>query len=205
MKKPGHEPVEYNLRENDLQMLVAKRLKAAFSMDPGLLFYEVPIRGSRADILCVQPPMPYETVLRSGIHVFEVKMKADKDRWRLKAQLRNYETAVDYVWLVGVNKIVETENVRAGLLLFDTKRCGIEISREARSTNGTADVGIRQELLTMLAKDLKDKYVHVCDMARTNRKARTNRIMIQRKLPVEFYPPDEMKRINKKRKNQYLQ
>ncbi len=189
MKKPGREPMEYNLRENDLHLLVAKKLKAAFHITPNLLFYEVPIGGSRADILCVQPPMPYETVLRPGVHVFEVKMNGDKDSWRLKAQLRNYATAADYVWLVGVNKQVETENERAGLLLFDTKRCGIEISREALLNNGTTDVAMRQELLAGIALDLKKRYNHVCDMARTNHKARTKKIMMQLKLPVD---PDRL-------------
>jgi hypothetical protein len=175
---------ECDLRENDLHMLIGRQLKAFFQIRQNLLFFEVPVGESRADILCVQPPMPYKTVLPPGIHLFEVKMRKDKDQQRLKRQLRNYTNTVDYVWLIGVDKLPATDLEKTGVLLFDTRTCRIEVTKEARSNNPSIDVRMRQELLTRLAKDLKNKYDHVCEMARTNHKSKASRIMIQQKLSI---------------------
>ena len=173
-----------DLRENDLQMLIGRQLKAFFRIRQNLLFFEVPVGNSRADILCVQPPMPYETVLPPGIHLFEVKMRKDKDMRRLKRQIQSYTSIVDYVWLIGVNKVMEIEHENTGILLFNTSNCRIDVHKEARSNNTKIDMLLRQELLRRIAKDLKNKYDHVCEMARTNHRSKTNRIMIQQKLSI---------------------
>jgi hypothetical protein len=176
---------ECDLMENDLHMLIGRKLKAFFHIKQNLLFFEVAVGESRADILCVQPPMPYETVLPPGLHLFEVKMRNDKDRQRLKRQLCSYTNTVDYVWLVGVDKLLATDLEKTGVLLFDTRTCRITVTKEARSNNPSVDVCMRQELLKRLAKDLKNKYDHINEMARTNHRSKTNRIMIQQKLAPE--------------------
>jgi hypothetical protein len=175
---------ECDLQENDLHMLIGRQLKSFFRIRQNLLFFEVPVGESRADILCIQPPMPYETVLPAGIHLFEVKMRNDKDRRRLKKQIRDYAGIVDYVWLIGVNKVMEIEHEHTGILLFNTSNCRIAVQKEARSNNSRINVNLRQELLRRIAKDLKNKYDHVCEMARTNHRSKTNRIMIQQKLSI---------------------
>ena len=163
-------------------MFIGRQLKAFFHIRQNLLFFEVAVGESRADILCVQPPMPYETVLPAGIHIFEVKLRKDKDRQRLKRQLCNYSSTVDYVWVIGVDKVIETDLESAGVILFDAGRCRIRVVKEAQANNPLADIRNRQELLARLAKDLKNKYDHICEMARTNHRPKTNRIMIQQKL-----------------------
>ncbi|MFZ2455069.1 MAG: hypothetical protein WAX07_01145 [Candidatus Altiarchaeia archaeon] len=173
---------ECDLQENDLHMLIGKKLKTFFHIRQNLIFFEVPVGESRADILCVQPPMPYETVLPAGIHLFEVKMKKDKDRQRLERQLCNYTSIVDYVWLIGVDKPMDADPEKTGILVFDTGKCRISVAKEARSNNPDVDICMRQELLKRLAKDLKNKYDHVCEMARTNHRSKTSRVMIQQKL-----------------------
>ena len=173
-----------DLRENDIHMLIGRKLKAFFHIRQNLLFFEVPVGESRADILCVQPPMPYETVLPAGIHLFEVKMRKDKNRNRLKRQLCNYTGIADYVWLIGVDKLPSADLEKTGIILFDTRTCQVTVSKEAGSNGAAIDVRMRQELLKRLAKDLKNKYDHICEMARTNHRSKTNRIMIQQKLPI---------------------
>lgn len=163
-------------------MLIARQIKSFFHMTQNLIFFEIPICESRADLLYVQPPMPYETTLKPGIHLFEVKMPKDLDRQRLRRQLRSYTGIVDYVWLIGVDKVLESDPEQTGIISFNSDRCRITVIKNAKSNDPGLDVLLRQELLNRLAKDLRNKYDHVCDMARTNHRSKASRVMIQQKL-----------------------
>jgi len=125
---------ECDLRENDIHMLIGRKLKAFFHIRQNLLFFEVAVGETRAGILCVQPPMPYETVLPPGIHLFEVKMRKDKDRSRLKRQLRDDASTVDYVWLIGVDKVIEADLEPAGILCSTPENAGYWLSKRRDRT-----------------------------------------------------------------------
>lgn len=171
----------FNLKETDMYFLIGKALKATFGLPQNTLFFEVPIRGSRADILYVQTPNPYDGILGAGIHAFEVKMRWDNDRQRQEKQLRDYMETVDYVWLIGVNTILSSKYDNVGLLAFSTNGCKIETVRHARHNGKLISIPERQSLLTTVASELKNKYRRVEEMAWVNQ-TRESRIVSQEKL-----------------------
>jgi hypothetical protein len=171
----------FNLKETDMYFLIGKALKVAFGLPQNTLFFEVPVGGSRADIMYVQTPNAFDGPLQAGLHVFEVKMRWDADRQRLRKQLNDYMRAVDYVWVVSVNGIPESRCENAGELVFSTNGCWIEMIRPARHNRETIDLGLRQELLEGVASELRNKQRLVEEMAWVN-PAGENRVLVQEKL-----------------------
>ncbi|MFH1836377.1 MAG: hypothetical protein ABH851_09335 [Methanobacteriota archaeon] len=171
-----------HVKETELHYLVGKSLKTAFSLPQNTLFFEVPVAGSRADILYVQTPAPYETALNPGIHVFEVKMRWDNDKQRLSKQLSDYTSSADYVWVVGVNKIIEPGDENVGVLAFSTLSCKIRTVRPALAGR-RVNLGNRQEILENAAGKLLRKYKLISDMARVN-PVGERMLLVQEKLGV---------------------
>ena len=173
----------FNLKETDMYLLIGKALKAAFGLPQNTLFFEVPIGGSRADILYVQTPNPFDSILGAGIHVFEVKMRWDNDKRRQEKQLRDYMETADYVWLIGVNTILSSKYDNVGLVVFSTNGCTIDVIRPARHNGRLIQMAERQSLLTTVASELKNKYRLVEEMVWVNQVGE-NRILLQEKLPT---------------------
>jgi len=97
-------------------------------------------------------------------------------------QLADYSEAADYVWVVAVNGIPDTGCDAVGELVFSTNGCRIDVIRPAAHSGGRVDLRKRQELLSEIASELKNKYRHVEEMAWVNA-AGEARIMVQQKLP----------------------
>lgn len=172
-----------NLKETELHYLVGKALRVAFGMPQNILFFEVPVGNSRADILYVQSPESIETLLKPGVHVFEVKMRWDNDKQRLYKQLQDYITCSDYVWVVGVNHVLDVECENVGVLVYSTLSSRIRIVRPARRNDDCIDLSGRQGILSTVAHKLRKKYQQVEDMARVN-PVGENRTLVQQKLVV---------------------
>ena len=172
----------FNLKETDLYLLIGKALKSAFGLNQSALFFEVPVGDSRADIVYVQSPAPYETWLPAGLHIFEVKMRWDNGKRRLMKQLDDYLTAVDYVWVIGVNTVLEPGIDNVGVMVFSTNGCNIRVVQPAIHNADTLDIVLRQSLLSAVAEGLKRKYRLISEMAWVN-PAGENRILVQEKLP----------------------
>ena len=172
-----------NLKETEIHYLVGKSLKSAFGLGQNTLFFEIPVAESRADIVYVQTPEKYDTALAPGIHVFEVKMRWDNDKKRFGKQLSDYASSADYVWAVGVNKVLEPANQNVGVIAFSTLSCGVRVMRPAIKNTDTVRVSRRQHVLGDIAERLLRKYRRVSDMARVN-PVGERRILIQEKLGV---------------------
>lgn len=177
---PTH-TTSFNLKETDMYLLIGKALKSAFGLHQSALFFEVPVGESRGDILYVQTPAPYETGLAAGLHLFEVKMRWDNGRKRMTKQLSDYMEAVDYVWVVGVNTVLEPGHENVGVLVFSTNGCAIDVVKGALHNRGRIDLAKRQNLLADVADGLKRKYRMVTEMAWVN-PVGENRILVQKKL-----------------------
>jgi len=171
----------FNLKETDLYFLVGKALKSCFNLPQNTLFFEVPVGASRADIVYVQTPHPYETILPAGIHLFEVKMRWDNDHKRLKKQLDDYVRAVDYVWVVGVNKPIGLYYPTSGSMVFSTCGCRMSVIKMAERNDKYINICERQDLLSRVAYALRKKYRLVEDMARIN-PVGEKKILVQEKL-----------------------
>lgn len=156
-----------HLKETELHYLVGKGLKTAFGLGQNTLFFEIPVAGSRADILYVQTSQHDGTTLEPGIHVFEVKMRWDSDRQRLEKQLTDYASSADYVWAVGVNKVLNISHERVGVLAFSTLSCGIRVMKQAAPSE-RVELARRQDVLSGIAERLRQKYLMVADMAKVN-------------------------------------
>ena len=167
-----------------MYFLIGKALKSAFGIPQTGLFFEVPIRESRVDILYVQTPEPYATALGTGIHAFEVKMRWDNDKTRLKKQVTDYCTCADYVWAVGINCLLDKVAENVGVMVFSTNGCSIGVVRPASHNHKRIDIAERQMLLSRLSKTLLKKARNVDEMAYVNQQGEV-RIMIQEKLVVD--------------------
>ena len=158
----GSRFLTFNLRETDTYLLIGKALKTSFGLPQDTLFFEVPMGSSRADILHVQTRN--DSLLRPGIHVFEVKMARDSDAQRLRRQLRDYLSCADHVWVVGVNAKPDLRRECVGGMVFSTNGCAIEVVRNS-GHNTHIDRQRRQLLLSDLAGRLRDKYRSVEEMS----------------------------------------
>lgn len=168
------------LRETDLYFLVGKALKSFFGLGQNLLFFEVPVGGSRADIVYFQEPVSYETVLPAGIHVFEVKMSWDNDGRRMEKQIRDYLGVADYVWLVGVNRVFTPRNENVGVLVFSTGKTGLDVERMPVYDGSGQSPGKRRVFLDGLESVLKRKHESVRSMRFVS--PSMGRLLVQEKL-----------------------
>jgi hypothetical protein len=171
----------FNLKETDMYLLIGKALKASYGLPQSTLFFEVPVGSSRADIVYVQTPHAYDRFLGAGVHIFEVKMRWDNDRRRLKKQLQDYLEAADYVWVIGVNAILESRQETVGEMVLSTNGCHIDVIRDAKHNTPTIDLGKRQTLLEGIAQELRHKCRQVEEMAWVNQTGES-RILTQEKL-----------------------
>ncbi len=177
-----HKANMLNLKETEMYYIIGKALKRTFSLPQNELFFEVPVCNSRADILYVQVPEPFDTALAPGVHVFEVKMRWDNDKKRMYKQIDDYMESVDYVWTIGVNHVLSMENVNVGVVAFSTLSCKLKVMRPA-SLSRRVNISKRQSILTDIASKLRKKYKLVADMARVNPIGEC-RILVQEKLVV---------------------
>lgn len=171
----------FNLCENDIYFLVGKGLKSSLGLSQNNCFFEVPVGGSRADMVYVQEPKPYETSLSAGVHIFEVKMRWDSDVARLRKQLMDYLAYADYVWVVGVNCIPKTVFDGVGSMVFSTNGCSVGVISPANHCIERVDSRLRQNLLTELSDNVKRRLKCLREMCFVNQLG-GKKILVQKKL-----------------------
>ena len=147
--------VYVKLRETDLHYCIARSIKSFFGFSQAGMYFEVPVAGSRTDFLFYHVPGVHGPP--PGIHAFEVKMGRDGGKKRLRRQLEDYLSAADYVWLVGVNTVIDPGFKNVGFLVYSTSSGEIFLKRHAVHDHARQDPAVRDGLLSIYQGRLKSR------------------------------------------------